>query len=113
MDSSMPHPQLSDITLVARGRRLGHRGARIPTRRGMDMLLQDKVAVISGVGSGMGREMALAFAREGADVVIASRNDVFLGTVAEEVRGLGRSVVAVPTDVSDAEQRTRLADATR
>ena len=49
---------------------------------GEQMLLQDKVAVISGVGSGMGREMALAFAREGADVVIASRNDVFLGTVA-------------------------------
>ncbi len=77
------------------------------------MLLNNKVILISGVGSGMGREMALAFAREGADVAVASRNTDYLATVAAEVAELGRRALPVATDVSQADQREALIAAVR
>ena len=57
--------------------------------------LQGKVAVVTGGSRGLGREMVLAFAERGADVVIASRKLENCETVAEEVRALGRRAVAV------------------
>jgi NAD(P)-dependent dehydrogenase (short-subunit alcohol dehydrogenase family) len=62
--------------------------------------LQGKVAIITGGGTGMGRAMALEFAKAGADVVVASRTLANLDKVAEEVRALGRRSLAVRTDVS-------------
>ena len=75
------------------------------------MLLQDKVVVVAGVGPGLGRSIALASAREGADVVLAARTPARLDDVAKEVAALGRRGLAVPADLSDAEAAERLAGA--
>ena len=65
------------------------------------MLLEDRVVVVSGIGPGMGRDIALACAHQGADVVLAARSADRLDAVAEEVRALGRRALPVPTDVTD------------
>lgn len=67
------------------------------------MMLRDKVVVITGVGTGLGRECAIAALREGARVVIAARNADTLQSVADEVDELGERVLACPTDLTDAD----------
>ena len=74
-------------------------------------LLAGQVVVVSGVGSGLGRSVALASARAGADVVLAARTASYLDEVAKEVTALGRRSVAVPADVTDGESAARLAGA--
>ena len=61
--------------------------------------LAEKIAVITGSGRGIGRAIAVAFAAEGADVVLAARSGAELDAVAGEIRALGRSAVPVPADV--------------
>lgn len=66
------------------------------------MLLEGKAALITGAGRGIGRTMALTFARAGADIAI---NDVNLDAAEEaasEIRSLGRKAIAVKADVGDA-----------
>jgi NAD(P)-dependent dehydrogenase (short-subunit alcohol dehydrogenase family) len=75
------------------------------------MLLQDKVVVVAGVGPGLGRSIALASARAGADVVLAARTGSRLDEVAKEVAALGRRGLAVPADITDAGAATHLAEA--
>jgi NAD(P)-dependent dehydrogenase (short-subunit alcohol dehydrogenase family) len=75
------------------------------------MLLEGKVAIVSGVGPGMGRDIALALANEGADVALAARTPSKLEAVAEEVRATGRRALCVPTDVTKPEQCQALVDA--
>ncbi len=72
------------------------------------MLLHGRVGLVSGVGPGMGHAIAVAFAREGADVVLAARTQASLDTTAGEVRALGRQVLAMPTDVTLREDCLRI-----
>jgi NAD(P)-dependent dehydrogenase (short-subunit alcohol dehydrogenase family) len=63
--------------------------------------LRDKVAVITGAGSGIGRGTALALADAGMDIVLADIDERSATTVAAEVEALGRRALVVPTDVTD------------
>jgi len=62
--------------------------------------LEGRVAIITGGGTGIGRSIALEFAKSGADVVVTSRKLANLEKVAEEVRALGKHSLAIQTDIS-------------
>lgn len=72
------------------------------------MRLKDKVAIVTGSGRGIGRAVALAFAREGADVVISDVDMEPAEQTAEEVRRMGRRSLAVRTDVTKREDVEQL-----
>jgi len=76
------------------------------------MLLKDKVAIVSGVGPGLGKEIALAFAREGADVALGARTESYLREVQGDIESLGRRAVYAPTDITDQAQCDRLVQET-
>jgi NAD(P)-dependent dehydrogenase (short-subunit alcohol dehydrogenase family) len=75
-------------------------------------MLEGKVALVTGASQGLGRALALACAKEGANLVISSRSADALEPVAEEARALGVEVLAVPADVSRSEDVQELVDAT-
>jgi NAD(P)-dependent dehydrogenase (short-subunit alcohol dehydrogenase family) len=72
------------------------------------MHLQEKVAVITGAGSGIGRGVALRFAAEGAKVVVSDVNRQGLEETCEQLRGEDREVHMVVADVSDVAQVQQL-----
>jgi NAD(P)-dependent dehydrogenase (short-subunit alcohol dehydrogenase family) len=63
------------------------------------MLLKGKVAVVTGGGYGIDRAIALAFVKEGADVLVAARTEPAFQEVASEIESLGRMVK--PEEVAD------------
>ena len=63
------------------------------------MQLTNKVAIVTGAGRGIGRAIAIAYAAEGAYVVIAARSEDQLNEVADEISANGGNVLAVPTDL--------------
>lgn len=68
------------------------------------MRLKDKKAIVTGGGRGIGRAVAIAFAREGADVLVNYySNDAAATEVVEAVQELGRKAIAVKADVSNYE----------
>jgi NAD(P)-dependent dehydrogenase (short-subunit alcohol dehydrogenase family) len=71
---------------------------------------KDKVAVVTGGGSGIGRALALALAREGARVVVADIDEAAMEAVVREARGHGVDALPVRTDVTDLAQVQGLAD---
>jgi NAD(P)-dependent dehydrogenase (short-subunit alcohol dehydrogenase family) len=75
------------------------------------MRLQDKVAIITGGGQGIGRAYALRFAREGARVIVADVNQTNAAAVADEAGRFGSDCVAIKTDVSDEASCKALAEA--
>ena len=75
-------------------------------------MLEDKVTLITGASQGLGRALALAFAREGARVVVNARSEESIRPVAEEVEGTGAEVLAVAADVSKSADVERLVDET-
>ncbi len=70
--------------------------------------LDGKIAVVTGSGKGIGAGTARALAEAGADVVCAARTPADIEHVADDVRALGRRALAVPTDVTEADQRAHL-----
>ena len=74
--------------------------------------LKDRVAVVTGASTGIGRSIALECARAGMRVVMASQNATRLAAAVEQVRATGAPVIGVTTDVGDLAAVERLAEAT-
>src|SRR3989338_11213009 len=73
------------------------------------MRLQNKIAIITGAGSGIGRGSALAFAREGAKVVVADWTEAGGRETVELISRQGGDALFVKTDVSSAADAENLA----
>ena len=66
--------------------------------------MKDKVIIITGASSGIGRATALALAKLGAKLGLAARNYAALAAVADQAKQLGAQAIAVPTDVTQKDQ---------
>jgi len=64
------------------------------------MRLKDKVAIITGGGRGIGRAIAIGFAKQGASIVVAARTESEVNEVAEKVKQLGRESMGIVCDIS-------------
>jgi NAD(P)-dependent dehydrogenase (short-subunit alcohol dehydrogenase family) len=76
-----------------------------------DGTFADRVAVVTGGGTGLGREVALSLAALGARVVLAGRTPETLDQVAESIASAGGTALAVPTNIREPEQVEALRDA--
>jgi 3-oxoacyl-[acyl-carrier protein] reductase len=75
------------------------------------MRLKDKTAIITGAGRGIGRAIALGYAREGARVVVCARSEDEISQVAQDIRQAGGQSRAMTCDVTDEEQVKALLNA--
>ncbi|MEZ5383327.1 MAG: SDR family oxidoreductase [Microthrixaceae bacterium] len=72
-------------------------------------MLEGKQAVVTGVGPGLGREVALALAREGADVALVARSERVTPQVAAEIEAMGRRAPVLCANIADSADVARLA----
>lgn len=72
------------------------------------MILQDRVAIVTGSAQGIGKGIALRFAREGARVVVNSRNPEKVRVTAEEIRKAGGTALEVVADITSEEDVTAM-----
>lgn len=94
-------------TRVVAGRELG-----VPPRRIGIMKLKDKVSLITGAGSGMGKATALLFASEGAKVAVADISGAAVEETASEIRKSGGQALALTVDVANSEDMQKMVAAT-
>jgi NADP-dependent 3-hydroxy acid dehydrogenase YdfG len=73
-------------------------------------LLAGQVALITGAGRGLGRQIALTFAWAGADVVGTARTKAQVEDTAKEIKALGRRALSIVTDVTQEDQVRAMAD---
>ena len=76
------------------------------------MILKDKVIIVSGIGPGLGQELAINAGREGAKVVLAARTQAFLDEVNAEVEKTGAETLVVATDITKPGETANLVDKT-
>lgn len=74
----------------------------------MDLGLEDRVAIVTGASRGIGKYIAKALAREGCDVSICARTQEDLDEAAREIEKEGAEVLALPMDVTDDGEPSRL-----
>jgi NAD(P)-dependent dehydrogenase (short-subunit alcohol dehydrogenase family) len=74
----------------------------------MDLGLQNKVVLVTGASKGIGKAIALAFAREGAKVGLCARDEAALEKAAIEIRKTGAKVLAISADVTDPDAGKRV-----
>ena len=71
---------------------------------------ENRTAIITGAGTGIGQAIASAFAAEGINLVLAGRRPEPLAEMITTVKGLGSEAISVPTDVTDRESTHKLAE---
>lgn len=76
------------------------------------MLLKDKVAIITGAARGIGKEIALCFMREGADIAICDINEEALQTAKSEIEACGRQCLIAGVDVSNTDAAEEMVNKT-
>lgn len=72
-------------------------------------LLEGRIAMVTGIGPGMGRDISLALGREGADLILVARSDRITSSVADELNTMGRRAVVIHGDISDPDDCERIA----
>lgn len=74
----------------------------------MTKRLENKISLVTGAGQGIGKAIAMAFAREGSDVIICDLNLRMAKEAASQIESLGQRSLAVKVDVSNARQVERM-----
>src|SRR5215472_14574012 len=75
------------------------------------LLLHDQTAIITGAARGIGRAIALEMAREGAEVVLADKDEGGMDETERMINAPGMACLKVPTDIQDTDQIHRLVSA--
>jgi NAD(P)-dependent dehydrogenase (short-subunit alcohol dehydrogenase family) len=72
--------------------------------------LENKVAIVTGAGRGIGRAIALGYAREGASIAAVARSEDELKSVVGEISQMGRKAVSIPADLADRKEPARVVE---